>query len=533
MTQFDAGDEEHAIVHKYPPTSFKGQLEGWHADRGNKSFLQAAIPSWRKKGNSDDEVVYNPIKLVGLLGWRDWLYFFSGWWAWTCDGFDYFAVSVTLADLEKQFDRNDHALTTAITLTLLFRSLGAVIFGLLADRFGRKWTLVANLLLIGVFELGTGFVNTFPQFLGVRAIFGIVMGGIWGQAAATALENVPAQARGLLSGILQQGYAVGYLLAAVINLTVVQNSRYGWRSIYFIGAGFSVSAAIIRACLPESRQYVLAREQLKAEGIDGGATSKRFFKEIGNMLKTNWVRCIWGILVMTGFNFFSHGSQDLYPKYLQTTKFMTAKQASRATIISNCGAVAGGTIAGYLSQYAGRRLTAMIFIVITACFIPLWILPTKFGGLAAGGFWVQFGVQGAWGIVPIYLGEVSPPAFRASFGGVAYQLGNMVSSGAAQIEATAGNTLRIANPKKPNCTYATIQGILIGVVAAWLMLWLFLGPEADGAHFEQAKTAFQEGGGLAESPDFVAPPPGHEGKHAHEHVEDKKERDVEKGQTIQ
>ncbi|WOO85110.1 Carboxylic acid transporter [Vanrija pseudolonga] len=542
MTQYDAGDEEHAIVHKYPPTSFRGQLEGWHADRGDKTFFQAAIPSWRKTNTSDDEVIYNPIKLLGLLGWMDWLYFFSGWWAWTCDGFDYFAVSVTLAPLEKQFNRGDHALTTAITLTLLFRSLGAILFGLLADRFGRKWTLVVNLLLIAVFELASGFVNTFQEFLGVRAIFGIVMGGIWGQAAATALENVPVQARGLISGILQQGYAVGYLLAAVINLTVVQNSKYGWRSIYFIGAGFSLSAAIIRACLPESRQYILAREQLKAEGLNQGATAKRFFKEIGNMFKTNWVRCIWGVLVMTGFNFFSHGSQDLYPKYLQTTKFLTAKQASRATIISNCGAVAGGTIAGYLSQYAGRRLTAMVFIIITACFIPLWILPTKFGGLAAGGFWVQFGVQGAWGIVPIYLGEVSPPAFRASFAGVAYQLGNMVSSGAAQIEATAGNSLRIADPTKKNCTgswvacsipdYAKIQGILIGIVAAWLLFWLFLGPEADGAHFEQAKTAFQEGGGLAEAPDFVAPQPGHEGKHQADHIEDSKDRDVEKGQTI-
>lgn len=199
---------------------------------------------------------------------------------------------------------------------MLFRSLGAVIFGVLADRFGRKWTLVGNLVLICVFELATGFVNDFQAFLAVRALFGIAMGGIWGQSAATALENVPVQARGLLSGIvsvswllnnlhflisqLQQGYACGYLLAAVINLTVVQSSPYGWRSLYFIGAGFSLAAAIVRACLPESRQFLLAREEAKERHQTSGQATKSFFREIGAMLKSNWIRCIWGICMMTG-----------------------------------------------------------------------------------------------------------------------------------------------------------------------------------------------------------------------------------------
>lgn len=171
---------------------------------------------------------------------------------------------------------------------------------------------------------------------------------------------------------------------------------------------------------------------------------------------------------------------------------------NRAVIVSNIGAICGGTIAGYLSQYTGRRLTGLVFLCITAAFIPLWILPNNFGGLAAGGFWMQFGVQGAWGIVPVYLSEVSPPAFRALFGGLAYQLGNMASSGAAQIETDAGNSIQIPDPKKPGKMmpdYATVQGILIGAVIAWLMVFLILGPEADGSHFEHAKAAYEEGAG--------------------------------------
>ncbi|KAL7419353.1 hypothetical protein Q5752_006191 [Cryptotrichosporon argae] len=495
--------------------SVRTQLAHWHADRGDKSFVRAMVPSFRKRAYDvdADRETKNPFKLLRMVSWSGWAFFFSGWFAWTCDGYDYFGVSLTASKLAVQFGKDTKAITTAITLTLLFRSLGALVFGLLADRYGRKWTLVCNLLIIAALELGTGFVQTYAQFLAVRSLFGIGMGGIWGQAAATGLENVPAAARGLCSGILQQGYACGYLIAAVINLSVVQHNKYSWRSLYFIGAGFSVAAAIVRACLPESRQYVLAREQARAEGISSKEASARFIQEIKLMLRTNWLRCIWAICMMTGFNFFSHGSQDLYPTYLETSKGLSVSLASKATIISNCGAVVGGTIAGYASQYMGRRLAIVICLIYTACWIPLWILPNSFGGLAAGGFFIQSGVQGAWGVVPIYLAEIAPPAFRASFAGLAYQLGNMASSGAAQIEADAGSSLKLAGTSTPD--YASIQGILIGVVIAWMLACVLLGPEADGSHFEQAKVAFQRGGG-AVAPDELL---GRDGKPTTEHVE--------------
>ncbi|WVO16608.1 hypothetical protein L204_104287 [Cryptococcus depauperatus] len=496
--------------------SAKDQLAVWHANRGTKPFWRCMIPSVRQPVGGEEPETKNPFKIIRTVSGFGWLMFFSGWLAWTVDGYDFFCVSLTLQELAKQFDVSSKSITTAITLTLLFRSLGAVIIGLCADRFGRKWTLVCNCLLIMVFELGSGFVNTYKQFLAVRSLFGIAMGGIWGTAASTGLENIPPIARGLCSGILQQGYACGYLLAAVINLTVVQHSRYHWRAIYFFGAGFSLLAAIIRACLPESELYILARAEAKAKGISSNQATKNFIRELGNMFRTNWLRWIWGVCLMTFFNFFSHGSQDLYPTYLKVTKGFTSRQASIATIISNCGAITGGTIAGYASQYIGRRFAILICCAWTAAWIPLWILPSNFGGLSAGGFFIQSGVQGAWGIVPVYLSEVAPPAFRALYGGLVYQLGNMASAGSAQIEADAGESLKLKGTNIPD--YAAINGILIGAVIAFGIVVVICGPEADGSHFESAKVAYEKGGGEVDPTQLIEVHQRHE-KPELEHVE--------------
>jgi MFS transporter, SHS family, lactate transporter len=203
--------------------------------------------------------------------------------------------------------------------------------------------------------------------------------------------------------------------------------------------------------------------------------------------------------LLSGFNFLSHGSQDLYPTYLQSSKGFSSHDATIATIIGNCGAIAGGTVAGWVSQYIGRRLTIVIFVLLIGAFIPLWILPSSFSALSAGAFCIQFGVQGAWGVIPIQLAEMSPVAFRATFPGVAYQLGNMVSSASAQIETVGGDNLRthitVNGTRKEVPDYATVQGILIGVVAAFVVVVTILGPENHGSHFEKGKTAFEEGAG--------------------------------------
>lgn len=320
--------------------------------------------------------------------------FFSGWLAWTMDAWDFFSVSLSVTRLTTEFHKpNATSITTAITLTLLFRPLGAMIFGLLSDRYGRKWPLVINLIIISILSLGTGFVKTFPAFLGIRCLFGIGMGGIWGLATATALENMPPAPRGLFSGILQQGYAVGYLLSASVNLTWIAQTN-NWRILFYLGAGLSLFAALVRLCLPESELF----ERVKRERAEKGETSnkgKTFARETWLMLKTNWPRVIYGVLLMTGFNFLSHSSQDLYPTIIEKTslaylpKAHANSLASKATIIGNCGAIAGGTIAGYVSQYLGRRLTIVLFVIFTGAMIAPWILPTTFPGLAAGAFFVQ------------------------------------------------------------------------------------------------------------------------------------------------
>ncbi|KAJ3718118.1 carboxylic acid transporter [Lentinula guzmanii] len=445
------------------------------------------------------------------LNLRQWAEFWTGWLAWSCDAIDFFSVSLSVTNLATQFGRDTTSITQAITLTLLFRSVGAVLFGIISDRYGRKYPLVLNLLVVSVLELGAGFVQTYAQFLAVRSLFGIGMGGIWGLAASTALENLPVETRGLASGVLQQGYAVGYLIAAVINLTLVPEQPHSWRALFWCAAGISAFAAVIRLCLPESQIFLKAREDARRREAQSGHKSgglqktKIFFRETGKMLRHHWMLCIYAVLLMTGFNFLSHGSQDLFPTYIQTSKGFSAHDATVMTIIGNCGAIAGGGIAGWASQYLGRRFTIIVFVLITAAFIPLWILPSNFGGLAAGAFCIQFGVQGAWGVVPIQLAEMSPPAFRATFPGVAYQVGNMVSSASAQIESTGGEHLKTTiavpvsstNPtgRKVVPDYATVQGILIGCVAGFLLLVTLFGPENHGYEFEKHRAAFEEGGG--------------------------------------
>lgn len=215
-----------------------------------------------------------------------------------------------------------------------------IIFGIASDRFGRKWPLVVNLLFAAAFELGSGFVQDFASFLVVRSFFGVAMGGIWGLAASTALENLPVEVRGLASGFLQEGYAVGYLLAAVVNLTLVPETPTGWRGLFWLGSGLSFLAAVVRAVLPESQVFLRAKAAERASGRTTKHKTKVFLHETKVMLRRHWILCCYAVVLMTAFNFLSHGSQDLYPTYLQTTKGFSPHDSTVATIIGNCGAIA-------------------------------------------------------------------------------------------------------------------------------------------------------------------------------------------------
>ncbi|KAK4054452.1 hypothetical protein OIV83_000946 [Microbotryomycetes sp. JL201] len=466
--------------------------------------LVANLPRLPKRENRGTSV--SPIKLLGSMSLLQGAFFVSAWLAWTCDAIDFFALSLSVTRLVEQFDRKAHDITTAITLTLLFRPAGALIFGLLTDRYGRKWPFIADLLLCAVFSLCTAFTgHNFGAFLAVRCLFGLAMGGIWGMAAALGLENAPVGARGLLSGLLQQGYAVGYLIAAVINLTAVAKHN-DWRVLFYCAAGISLAAALLRLALPESTYFKARQEAAKADGVErisGAQKSKIFIVEAGRAIKLHWIRCVFAVLIMSCFNFFSHGSQDLYPTYIEDGKGLSKHAATVATIIGNCGAIAGGSLAGYISQYLGRRITIIIFCIWAVAFLPLWLIPNTFGPLAAGAFFLQFGVQGAWGVVPVYLSEISPVAFRAVWPGVAYQLGNMVSAASAQIESTAGANIKTADGEPD---YGKVSAILIGVVAGCIIFLCLIGSEDHGARFESGKAAFEKGGGRDElDPHSVLP----------------------------
>ncbi|KAH9057483.1 carboxylic acid transporter [Lactarius vividus] len=465
-------------------------------------FIRNLVPRRQAHGDYPRRPLSEVLRGLTLL---QWLQFSSGWLAWTCDAIDFFNVALSVTALGEQFGKDNSSITTAITLTLLVRSIGAVFFGVLSDRFGRKWPLVANLLLCSSVQLGTSFVKTFQQFLAVRSLFGIAMGGVWGLASSTALENLPVEARGLASGVLQQGYACGYLISAVLNLFLVPRTHHGWRVLFWTTSGISAFAAVIRALVPESEVFLRAKALERSVGANTGKKTKVFVHQVGAMLKQHWALCVYAVLLMAGFNFLSHGSQDLYPTYLKTSKGFDTRHAIIATIIGNCGAITGGAIAGSVSQYIGRRLTIILFVLFSGAFIPLWILPSSFSALSAGAFWVQFGVQGAWGVIPIQLAEMSPPGFRATFPGVAYQLGNMISSASAQIEAVGGSHLKktvVRGGKVEEVPdYATVQGILLGAIATFVIIITTIGPENHGSNFEQQKPAFEGGAPEVEEED--------------------------------
>ena len=192
--------------------------------------------------------------------------------------------------------------------------------------------------MICVLSLGSGFVQTFHQFLALRSLFGVGMGGIWGLASATALENIPVEARGLASGVLQQGYAIGSIIASVINLSLVPHTT--WRALFWAASGISAFAAVVRAILPESEFFLRARRGERAEtGGPSKSKTRIFIHEVGQMLKNHWLRGIYAVLFMSGVSFLSHGTQDLYPTYLQQNKGFTNFDATVATIIGSCGAI--------------------------------------------------------------------------------------------------------------------------------------------------------------------------------------------------
>ncbi|KAH7106453.1 MFS general substrate transporter [Auriculariales sp. MPI-PUGE-AT-0066] len=453
--------------------------EGWYINESGE----------RVYGPVTRPPIVNPFKVAAMLTGKQWIFFLVGLWAWTMDGYDFHAGSLSITNLSAYFHQSRDTITESITLTLLFRTIGAAVFGIAGDMYGRKWPMVINLIIIAALQIGTVYARNWHEFLAVRSLFGVGMGGIWGLSASMSLENMPVEARGLFSGILQQGYALGYIIAAIFNLYVVPNSHFGWKALFYIGAALTGFVALLRCFFPESRIYLENKAKRNGEKVAVSKKIRAFSKEGGAMLKVYWRRAVYASFMMAAFNFSSHGSQDMYATYMEVGKGFSKKQSTKAALIGKVGCVVGGTICGYLSQFYGRRATIIVVSCVGACLIPLWVLPESWGALTAGAFLLQFCVQGAWGVVPIHLSELSPPQFRATFPGITYQIGNMISSPAAQLLSTMAERYPKVYKGVLRPDYAGAQSYFMTVIFIWLAIWLAIGHEEIGSRFENVARA--------------------------------------------
>jgi SHS family lactate transporter-like MFS transporter len=340
---------------------------------------------------------------------------------WSLDAFDFLILIFCVNALAVQFQTKVSAITEAIFLTLAMRPIGAFLFGLMADRFGRRPALMVDIIAYSVFELASAFAPSLKFFLVMRAFFGIAMGGEWGVGAALAFETLPAEGRGFFSGLLQEGYVVGYLLAALVYGTLFP--FIGWRGMFVIGALPAFLVIYIRTQVDESPAWLQGRVSRQAESHLG----KDIVAHLGSFL--------FLVVLMFAFNSFSHGTQDLYPTFLQKNHQFSPQIVGLIAIVYNIGALLGGILFGTWSERIGRRRAIVIAALLAIPAIPLWAYSHTVPMLALGGFLMQFMVQGAWGVVPAHLNELSPPAVRATFPGFAYQLGNFLASRNAVIQA--------------------------------------------------------------------------------------------------
>jgi MFS transporter, SHS family, lactate transporter len=372
---------------------------------------------------------------------------------WTLDAFDFFLMVFMFKDIAVEFHSSMQVVSTAVFLTLAMRPIGAFLFGRLADRFGRKPTLTWNILAYSLFELASGFAPTMTALLVVRALFGVAMGGEWGIGSALTMETIPASARGFVSGLLQVGYPSGYFLASVVNGLFYD--RLGWRYMFVLGVVPAILVFFIRRGIDESPAW---REQQREPRAG-----------IVEVLRRDWKLAVYAVVLMTAFNFFSHGSQDAYPTFLKSQHQFDTHLTSFMTAVGNVGAICGGLFFGAWSQAIGRRRAIMIAALIALPALPLWAFSATPLLLGVGAFAMQVAVQGAWGVIPAHLNELSPAEIRGTFPGVVYQLGNFFAAANLNLQ------VRIAESNGNN--YGLALGAVVGTVAVLIALLVAFGPE--------------------------------------------------------
>ena len=384
---------------------------------------------------------------------------------WTLDAFDYFLLTFVIVGVAKEFHTDNQAVTYGLFLTLAARPLGALIFGRLADRYGRRPILMLDVVLFSLFELATAFSTSLAMLLALRFLFGVAMGGEWGIGASLAMEAIPPKSRGLVSGLLQSGYPCGFFLAALVNWLLVDH--IGWRGLFVVGALPALLVLYIRRKVPESPVWQAGQH---AHGRVG----------VREAMRGHWKLFAYMIVLMCAFNAFSHGSQDMYHTFEEVNLHLPTGSSTAFLLVAllNLGALAGGLFFGAWSEKVGRRRAMIVAALLAIPVIPLWTHGGSLLLLGLGAFLIQVMVQGAWGVVPTHLNELSPDAVRGTLPGFAYQLGNLLAAGTATAQAWIAH--------RHGGDFAFAMSLWIGVVAVVLAALVWLGPEARGAGFGKA-----------------------------------------------
>ncbi|PHH90534.1 hypothetical protein CDD83_3376 [Cordyceps sp. RAO-2017] len=467
-----------------------GQQRGWSTpDTASDSktgttvcrYLASRLPTLKPPM---DRMV-NPIKAMRSLNKEQWTFFAVAWCGWVMDSFDFFTVSLTLTNLADTFHKKESDITWGISLVLMLRPVGAIFFGAWGDRYGRKWPFIVNNIMFIAFELGTGFCHTYGQFLAIRSMFGIAMGGLYGNAVATALEDCPDAARGIMSGLFQGGYPFGYLLATAMARALVDTTSHGWRPLFWFSAGPPVFLIVWRYFLPETQTF---RERQMLRKSTSEASTPGFFAQAGAAIRRYWLVLIYMIVFMAGFSYMSHGSQDMYPTLLVNQYNFSDDMKTVTQVVANIGAVIGAVVVGNLSEMFGRRLTIIAACAMAGALLyPYTFVSTP--AIMAAAFFVQFAIQGAFGVVPSHLMELSPPDLRAFVVGTAYQLGSLASSPAATIQSEIAEDNFPLSPGpngRPRYNYAEVICAVLGAALGVVIIVTFLGPENKGARFSMA-----------------------------------------------
>jgi SHS family lactate transporter-like MFS transporter len=383
---------------------------------------------------------------------------------WTLDAFDYFVLIYAAKAIADDFHVGREEVLFAVTLTLAARPFGAFVFGRLADHYGRRPILMLDILLFSAFELASAFAPSLTVLLILRTLFGFAMGGEWGLGASLTMEIIPEKSRGIVSGLLQEGYACGSLLAALLFALVF--NYIGWRGMFVVGFIPALLVVYIRMHVPESPVWEQVRAKPPQER--SGMAAMRGY----------WGRACYMVVLMTAFTFFSHGTQDLYPTFLQVEHGFNAGLTGSLGQIGQVGAIIGGLMIGSLSQRIGRKRAIIFAALLAFPALKLWAFSDTALWLAVGAFAMQFSVQGAWGVIPVHLNELSPDAVRGTLPGLTYQIGNFISSIVPWLLAL----LAEHNGKQYGFTMAVfIAGVVIVLIAVTAF-----GPEAKGQRFGEA-----------------------------------------------